>query len=550
MTIGTWVRENKREVTVFLVFLVVYCGSITLNYSLSHDSTYYLNDIEYGPWIFHPHHLLFHIVAKMWMHMVGVLPFAGGLDIAYRVGTLNAVFGSLTLATLVHFAERTLRLPRFTTNVLIALIGFSFTFWYYSGCAEVYIIPLFFIVRSIIALHAFAGRTGSLTTVVVWVSLATLFHQSNIILFGTLLVYVAMFRRDALVSGVARGLLTSFLIIGLPYLYAGCVYYGHTSYHDYTHWLFLYSEDLPEYWTPLGPKMIVSDAIGFARTFYSTFFLYSIAPLRELLERVFRDQWLGEEIFLVRNMNPAVGVLNLLSVAVSALTVIIFMVVNRSRAKVNRRRHKDLVVILGLYALTLSAFFTFWSSTNPEFWIPQNLIFWMTLVLLFFDDGIRSHRVVAAVVISSLLLVNFFGGIVYSKDKSNDMYYQRLHAILEQRDINPLVISLNSGVMKDYLVRYKVKRFFCIEEAHRKSYKDTADLKTAMDSLIAGNTNGAAYATSEIMNPEPGKYPQDLLVFLKGYWNQAYLRVEMRKAGADDAYYSVRYVGPTAEGKK
>ena len=59
MTIGTWVRENKREVTVFLVFLVVYCGSITLNYSLSHDSTYYLNDIEYGPWIFHPHHLLF-----------------------------------------------------------------------------------------------------------------------------------------------------------------------------------------------------------------------------------------------------------------------------------------------------------------------------------------------------------------------------------------------------------------------------------------------------------------------------------------------------------
>ena len=164
----------------------------------------------------------------------------------------------------------------------------------------------------------------------------------------------------------------------------------------------------------------------------------------------------------------------------------------------------------------------------------------MTFVLLFFDDGIRSHRVVAAVVISSLLLVNFFGGIVYSKDKSNDMYYQRLHGILEQRDSDPLVISLNSGVMKDHLVRYKVKRFFCIEEAHRKSYKDTADLKTAMDSLIAGNTNGVTYATSEIMNPEPGKYPQELLDFLKAYWNRPYLRVEARKAGADDAYYVLR----------
>ncbi|MFM8568186.1 MAG: hypothetical protein ACKOB6_01050 [Candidatus Kapaibacterium sp.] len=191
-------------------------------------------------------------------------------------------------------------------------------------------------------------------------------------------------------------------------------------------------------------------------------------------------------------------------------------------------------------ALTLSMFFTFWSSTSPEFWIPQNLIFWLLVVLLFVDGSIRSHRVLAGYVVSSLLLVNLFGGIVQSKSRANDLHYQRLHGILGNGDADPVVISLNSGMMKDYLVRYKVKRFFCIEEAHRETYRDTTSLRMALDSVLMSSPHGLAYATAELLDPEPGKYPQDLLVFLRAYVTDPALVVERRNAGNDDAYVVVR----------
>lgn len=539
-SVERFLRSNGREVKVFLLFFVVYCSSITLNYSLSHDSTYYLNEIEYLPWIFHPHHLLFHVVAKVCVMFFNAMPFLEGLDVAYKVGSMNAVFGSLTLATLAHYSYRKLGLTLYASNAMLALVGFSFSYWYYSGCAEVYIIPLFFVVRSIISLHAYSEGTGTLNRVVIWLSLATLFHQANIILFGMLLLYVALHHRNDLVKGVVRGLGISFLIIGLPYLFAGCVYYGHTTFQGYRHWLFMYSDDLPEYWTPLGPKMIVTDFIGFARTFYSTFFLYSIESIRAMVLNIFRNQWLGEEVFLVRNMSPIEGFSLLFAAIASGLLLLLIVISNLRNVRYRWLRHKSIVVILGFYTLTYSIFFTFWSSTNPEFWIPQNLFFWVLVVLLFVDTSQRRNRLAITGVASCLLLVNFFGGIVYTKTKANDLYYQRLHGILQNHGSSAPVLALNSGVLKDYLIRYKFQNYFCIEESFRKTTTDSASLAQALDSLISHSPSHTVFATSELCNPEPFKYPSKLTSYVRSFTGNKRYQLLTRNIGADDMYYEIQ----------
>lgn len=533
------IKNYQSEILIFLGFFIFYCITITQNYSLSHDSTYYLNDIEYGPWIFHPHHLLFHIVSKSWMNLLNFIPFVNSVDIAYKIGSMNAIFGALILATLFRFAKMKLKYSAFYSYSLILIIGLSFAFWYYSGCTEVYIIPLYFIIKSMISLFDFNEGNASLNKAIVFISLATLFHQSNIILFGTLFLYILFFHREGLVKKVLTGLGISFLIIGLPYLFAGIIYYENYSLHQYTHWLFLYSEELPEHWSKFNKSMIINDAVGFTRTFYSTYFLYSIDSIKNFLLSAFKDKWLGEEIFLTRNMGNTLGMINLVSVVVVFINYIVFVLKNWKNAKSNFIKNKSILTIALFYFFSLSLFFNFWASSNLEFWIPQNLLFWFITIAIFRNEEIKINKLFISIFIVLNFTINFFGGIYYSMDKHNDLYYNQISGILNENKSNNLVITPFRFVMWDYLTRYKLTNNFSIE-AHYFNSKDFAKIKIQLDSAIEKNQSEYFFATCDLTNLDSNKYTGEFSNFIKGYFNNNVFELTKVNPNQINEYYKLK----------
>jgi hypothetical protein len=511
-------KELKSEIIVFLSFWLFYSLTITQNYSLSHDSTYYLNNIEYEGWTFHPHHLIFHVVAKIWYIFTNILPLINKLDISYKVGIFNSFFAAMILSYLLWFFKKKLNFSRFNSYGLIFMIGFSWAFWYYSGCFEVYIIPLYFIILAAANLSEYMNGNQNLTKTIVYISIATLYHQSNIFLFAALFLLLIFFKREKLLNNATKILAISFLIIGIPYLYAGVIFSDNYSFGKFWSWLTLYAHGVPEHWSKFGFGMIKNDIIGFLRTFYSTYFLFSIESITQFMVNAFKDKWLGEEKFLVRNMSSITGYILSSAVLISLLGYLVLIVNNFKSIKVNFQKNKNFLLIILFFGGILSVFFTFWSSSNLEFWIPQNLFFLILIVSLFAQNKTLLNKIIITLVIVINISVNFFGGIYYCVDKHNDLYYTQLSGILNSNNNNSLVITSNRLVLKDYIFRYKIKNYFSIEDEY-VSLNNYDSLKLRLDDKINQSTSEYIYGTSDLKNLDTTKYDHYFINFVNDYFN-------------------------------
>src|SRR5579864_8631572 len=143
-------RELLPCFFIFTSFFGLYLLTLSHCLSASHDSIWYINDIDSAIWIFHPHHLLYHPAAIIWLHFfhsIGIF-----YDSSLIVAGLNSLFGALTISVIYYILK-----VRFANTTVAALsttilIGCSYGFWFYSVCVEVFIIPLFFIVVALLFL--------------------------------------------------------------------------------------------------------------------------------------------------------------------------------------------------------------------------------------------------------------------------------------------------------------------------------------------------------------------------------------------------------------
>jgi hypothetical protein len=532
-------KEFKSEIILFLSFWLFYSLTITQNYSLSHDSTYYLNNIEFEGWTFHPHHLIFHVIAKLWYNFTNIIPLINKLDISYKVGIFNSLFAALSLSYLLRFFSNKLNFSRFNSYGLVFLVGFSWGFWYYSGCFEVYIIPLYFIMLAAANLMEFMNGSQNLNRAIVYISVATLYHQSNILLFAALFLLLIFFKREKILNNFTKIILISFVIIGIPYLFAGIIFNANYSFAEFWSWLTLYGHGVPEHWSKFGLGMLKNDAAGFLRTFYSSYFIYSIESISQFMVNAFKDKWLGEEIFLVRNMSSTTGYILLSSVILSLLGYLVLIINNFKNVKENFQKNKNFLVIIIFFSGILSVFFTFWSSSNLEFWIPQNLFILILIVSLFAQNKKILNKIIILSIIIISFSVNFFGGIYYSVDKHNDLYYSQISGIIKSNLDNTLVITPNRLVLTDYLIRYKVKNFISIDDFYI-STKNRDSLIIKLDEKINQSTSEYIYATYDLKKLDSTKYDHEFVNFVNDYFNDTRFDIVPINKNQISEYYLIK----------
>jgi len=416
----TFSKDVKISLLIFILSFGLYLSTITSNFALAHDSVSYLNIINSNVWDFHPHHLMYFPFNKLIkLFFVDLL----GLNIpSYIVYSgINSFFGSLTLLIIFRNFRILQGISLQKSLSLILLIGFSFGFWFYSICIETYIIPIFFLFSVYYYLVKNKIEESNMNYYIIGLmsGLATIFHQIYVLLFPIILIYFIIEKRKY--YSIFIFTLMYCLAVGVAYfsviLFVEKIY----TLDEIISWLTLYNNNGNiNYWVKPGIKSLFLASIGFLRTFFATHFLFAIAGVDSYLKSKFANNFLEDELFLVRNLNPTVAAIFFISYISSCLFVIKRLIFDRLKGTAFKAES-----FLILFTVIFTLFFLFWSPDNLEFWIPQQMIFCIYFVL---KTKFTKFTYLLAL---TLFCVNFFGTILFAKNRTNN-YYEVMYKDLDK----------------------------------------------------------------------------------------------------------------------
>src|SRR5689334_22453845 len=95
------INGMRGAVVVWLISYVFFLFTLANNFSASHDSINYLIGIVNGTHLFHPHHLLYHYYAHLWLKLFSYI--FHGVPHQYIIESFTAVWGSGILAVCYLF---------------------------------------------------------------------------------------------------------------------------------------------------------------------------------------------------------------------------------------------------------------------------------------------------------------------------------------------------------------------------------------------------------------------------------------------------------------
>ena len=118
------INGMRGAVMVWLMSYVFFLLTLANNFSASHDSINYLNGIVKGEHLFHPHHLLYHYYAHLWLLLFSKI--FTGVPQHYIIESFTAVWGSGILAVCYLFFRVRFNLTHAVSPLAITLIAFSY----------------------------------------------------------------------------------------------------------------------------------------------------------------------------------------------------------------------------------------------------------------------------------------------------------------------------------------------------------------------------------------------------------------------------------------
>lgn len=448
--------------------LLVFLATLSRNLGASHDSITYINAIERqsGAELFHPHHLLYHGAAKLWLTAARS---AGGrlaqLDGALIVSALNSLFGALSLVVLAALLRQRMELRLGPAVAVTLLAAFSYGFWFYSCCVEVYIIPLFFLLLSLWIVSVPAVTPRRALAVGLTHGIAILFHQVHVLFTPVVLVGLVLSRpaRGAGRLGSSwRQLLlyatSGALTVLVPYALVLLLLVRADSATAALRWMTSYAH-IPgvSFWNPLAVATALKAALGFSRALVGGQFLFAVPAVRDRVQ--LSGKTLTDEAFLVRELGE-VGAYLLAGAA--ALFALLFLVALASglRGKLRGARAPRVVILAAVWLACYAAFFFFWDSSNVEFWIPQALCLWMLFAWVVFplgeaEDGSTSRRIALVCAMAALLAgVNYFGSIRFLREPANDLYRQSVAPIARAAAKSDLIVYGEEWIWSEYYARF------------------------------------------------------------------------------------------------
>ncbi len=451
----------RRSELIFILalFIPVYIFTLSSNLAASHDSIEYIYKIENNKDLFHPHHLLYFATAKLWLNLFTSIGFRGEND--HIVASLNSIAGISVLCLMYLILRKRFKLSRSISSLAILPPAFSFGFWFYSDCVEVYIIPLLFLALSLYLLSSNRLTTKMFVLIGVTHGLAVLFHQVHILFFPVVLTAIIFYRSESRKS-ITKSLLTyssAFIpVVGLPYIIVMFGVLRFDSIGKAWYWLTLYAHGTG-YFIPPSAQSLIKAVIGFSRSIIGGHFIFRIEWFNSFVQKLLPDKWLMDENFLVRLLDERFAyvfvVLNI------ALTIFIFylLIIHRRNWRLLFSAHKRLISLLILWLLIYSCFFFLWDPSNLEFWIPQSICFWLLFIGLITQvrdkENHRTKRIYFQLGIISLFLItiNYFGSIHWLREEGNDLYFLKVQPLKELSRANDLIIIGHEWIMEDYARR-------------------------------------------------------------------------------------------------
>src|SRR5262245_56316006 len=169
---------------------VAYALTLSSVPALTHDSLNYLDNIRTGGMaLYHPHHLAYNAVARVWLNLLGALGLGG--DALHRVELLNSLFGGVAAALVWTLLRHQAKAGPRAALAATAGAAFSFGVWFYSVSVEVYILPLVLLLATLLVLTGPRLTRPTMAAAGVLNGLAVVAHQINV-LFAVVVVVVAV----------------------------------------------------------------------------------------------------------------------------------------------------------------------------------------------------------------------------------------------------------------------------------------------------------------------------------------------------------------------
>ncbi|HEU5087306.1 MAG TPA: glycosyltransferase family 39 protein [Roseiflexaceae bacterium] len=193
-------RHASAVGTAALLLGAACCYILTLTEVHTFDALSYVTSVERKPWqeVFHPHHLAYGPLGTLALAAGRVLGYAGGAALPMQL--VNAVAGALGVALLFRVL---LHLTGRTDLALAAalLMGSTYAYWYYAVEIEVYTVATVLLIVCL-SLMTRVSQPGQQRPIWLYAGLglaqagAVLFHQTNVLLCGPVVVWLALSLRD------------------------------------------------------------------------------------------------------------------------------------------------------------------------------------------------------------------------------------------------------------------------------------------------------------------------------------------------------------------
>ncbi|MBO9573047.1 MAG: hypothetical protein J7497_12715, partial [Chitinophagaceae bacterium] len=445
---------SKGALVVWIISYLFFLVTLVNNFSASHDSIHYLNDIVKSTNLFHQHHLLYHFLANKWLvfwqgffscgnyRSLGEVMNAGGGRLFcqphYLIESFTALWGSSALTMVYLFLRKRFYLTRSAAWLGTAVVACSYGVWFYSVNIEVYLPPLFFILWCLFILTKKEFAKTDIWKIAILHSLAILFHQVNILF--TLVVLYSLIRNKFYASLLTYAVL-GIIITGGMYFITGWFIEGHNTVAAWVGWMQGYTVG-HDYWQPLSAKTPLHVVTGFGHAFIGGHYIFQLPAAVYYLHNSFQSHGLKDEIFLSSKISSSTAwILSGLTVlfATLLLTLIIKFIFKCRSMKLHYPVISPLLITLIVY----SAFFCFWMPEILEFWILQMVIVWLLLIgmmpILHFPFRLQMNTGLMIVAVL-LFVINYFGSIYWLQRPGRDWYYAETKIISQSVSPGDLII--------------------------------------------------------------------------------------------------------------
>ncbi|HEX7085341.1 MAG TPA: hypothetical protein VF198_03185 [Vicinamibacterales bacterium] len=505
-----------------VAFAALYLATPSRNLDLTHDSVFYLLRISLGTPELDPNHLVFEPMMAAAHRLLSLL--LPGIGLERAIQTVQALSGAAALQAGWMTAVHRLGIGRPAAWLATAAAGFTYGVWYYSVTVETYIVPLALLAWSFYVLSSPRAGTGQVIVGAIGHSLATLVHQSAV-LFGPaalaalLTVPGVRASRPDLRTGLRRAALylaICLVLVGGAYIGAAVHTGGARSVTQAVDWMKGHGAE-GQFWSA-PPRAFVEAAVGFGRATFGGYYAFAIDALRARIEQALPGSYLGDELFLVRNLPQGqaialVGVTALVGLLMAALAVVAIGRLVRRTYGANTR----VLVLLLVWFVAYAGFFTFWDPKNADFWIVPAFLVWYVLAgSVARPEGLSRGTGLALAAAAAGLLVTTGAGIIrLTSDPANDFYTVHLReipAIVRSSDL--LVVGDDWPIARH--IGYRLKRravYLSIESSTGHSPAQVTDRAAA-----ALRTGHRVFVTDDVLDakgPSVAVYGEDYAAFVR-----------------------------------